>query len=409
MRVSEVSVGLLGYFVGTEHIYAVLLNHRGESQRFCLADCRRVWPKIEALLDVLNQPQMWRSSYPAERLLEFSEDWGGDLLPPHDALQPFDVLIIVPHHFMHGIPIHLVKSGNEPLCRILGVAYCSSGTLFARCAERNRARLFDADNWTFPWGEDGTAPNGPAISTCLSYGIDVLTDNDVAYMALAQRFAGKFPHNFPLTSRTHLINALARNGNHPTEPDAICIVCHAYHDVDKPERSGLLLGGDPFFTVRRGIEIHGGCALSVCDEPFADVPLRLDLDPFDPAHHGLPGPDVEVMTGEEVGIFANTHAQLVALFGCSTGTGKVAGGDAFVSHSYQWLKAGYPSVVSNLWEADFQVVGEWGDLFAANWVNLRQPKALAAREATLQLLSNRPELEQRPDLWGCLCLMGDWL
>ena len=157
----------------------------------------------------------------------------------------------------------------------------------------------------------------------------------------------------------------------------------------------------------RNVRVHGDTTLRVKDLPFAEIPLR--LEPVQPRPEATRIFDAEVLATSELRVHCETDAQLVALFGCSTATGAAASNDDYVSHAYQWLKAGAASVIANLWEADFPIISDWAQRFAVNWVQRRQPKALAAREATRGLLADRPDLAGQPALWGSVSLLGDWL
>ena len=65
---------------------------------------------------------------------------------------PPDVLVIVPHGFLHDIPLHLVARNDdaEPLGCASGVTYVSSQSLFARCVARNQARCRQFGEWLLP-------------------------------------------------------------------------------------------------------------------------------------------------------------------------------------------------------------------------------------------------------------------
>jgi hypothetical protein len=414
MRVSDLSVGLVAYYVGTEHLYALLVDQDGNIERFRLTSCKQAIPQIQLLLSALEQPFAWTASRRASIVRDFCQGWGRELIPPGDQIRRFDVLVVVPHHWMHGVPLHLVecyKSG--PLGRVQGIAYCSSATQFERCAERNRARMSDPHRWTFPVGNDTATVSGPPVTTCLSYGVDVLTDQDPAYRKLAEVFANRFPDKAIATARPEVKNALDESHRIATaktewvHPDVICLVCHGYCDNAVVYRSGLLLATRLGGVSMRNVRVHGDTMLRVQDHPFAEIPLRLDPKRPRSAPVGIFEP--EVLSIGELQVFSETDAQLVALFGCSTGTGTVNSADDFVTLANQWLKAGAASAVANLWEADFRVITEWVERFAKNWVELRQPKAIAAREATNGLLADRPDLVDQPLLWGSLSVLGDWL
>lgn len=87
----------------------------------------------------------------------------------------------------------------------------------------------------------------------------------------------------------------------------------------------------------------------------------------------------------------------------------MASADDHASLAYQWLKAGAASVLANLWEADLPFITRWTEIFVANWTAARRPKAIAARDSTRILLSQHPDLADRPHVWGSLALFGDWL
>jgi CHAT domain-containing protein len=414
VRVSDLSVGLLAYYIGTEYLYVLMVDQAGKITRFRLSSCERILPRIDLLMNVLEQPYAWTSSQRATVMRDFSRGWGRELLPPFDRLRPFDILLIVPHHTLHGVPLHLVNSDQEQLLASnYGIAYCSSCTLLARCIERNRARQVNASTWTFPLANDGAQAVGPPVTSCLSYGVDVLTGKDEAYRHLAQIFAQHFADIAIGTSRNQIKTALDPSHRSPNgqarwvHPDVICLVCHGYYNANTADLSGLLLAARRGVIDMRNVLVHGNTVLRVQDHPFADIPVQ--LDPVQPrsAPRGIFDP--EPMTTGELRVHCETDAQLVALFGCSTGTGAVASADDYVSLAYQWLKTGVSSVIANLWEADFPIITDWVERFATNWVRLRQPKAIAAREATRALIVDRPELIDDAALWGSLVVLGDWL
>jgi len=413
MRVCDLSVGMLSYCVGSEHVFAVLLDGDGRVRRFQLARCADALPRIETLMDALGQPLAWIPSRRAAVIRQFSEEWGATLLPPAAALESFDVLLIVPHQFLHGVPLHLAELGGETLATTHGVAYCSSATLLARCAERNAVRRVDPCAWTFPMNGDDAVPSGPPVRSCKSCAADILTAKDSIYQALARDFASHFAETTLGYTRADVKTALdpARRISGAmaasVAPDALCVVCHGHVDTVQNDRSGLLLWGTPGWISVQHVRVHDDTTLRVQDHPFADLPLRLE---------SVPPPDTapvafttEMLTTGELGVMCESDEQLVALFGCSTGTGAVASNDDFVSLAYQWLKIGATSVVANLWESDLEALTKWSHEFVDRWVRVRQPKAIAARDATRAFLASNPDVANQPELWGCMALLGDWL
>jgi CHAT domain len=156
MRVADIQVGLLMYFVGTRNIYAVLVDQRGNRSPFQLMACDRALPLIHELLDALQHPLQWSPQQASRVVSAFCFDWGKNLLPPTTTLSSFDVLIIIPHYTLHGLPFHIVwqDEQNQFLAVTHGVTYCSSGTLFTRCVERNIARLDGITTWQFAMSDD---------------------------------------------------------------------------------------------------------------------------------------------------------------------------------------------------------------------------------------------------------------
>ncbi len=412
MHVCDLSIGLVFYCVGTEHVFALLLDGEGNQQRFELARCTDVFPRISTLMDAFDQPLGWVSSRKAVIINQFVNEWGASLLPPENVLRRFDVLIIVTHHFLHGLPLHLVRLGGEILATTHGISYCSSATLLHRCFERNRARRFDTQAWSFPLHGDGDRAVGPPVHTCMSCAVDVLTDKDIAYQKFASTFAGYFPGTSHACSRNDVKIALnpylrkTQDRSSETSPDVICFVCHGHVDALHIDRSGLLLTGSPKFMVLQNVSMPGNIPIHIKDFPFAEIPVW--MEPVQPSNNPS-SLEAEMMSIGEMQVTCKSDAQLVALFGCSTGSGVVSSNDEYLSLATQWLKIGASSVIANLWEADLEVLTEWSHRFVDNWIQLHQPKAIAIREATRALLVDHPHLSEQPDLWGCIALFGDWL
>ncbi len=414
MRVSDLSIGMISYCVGIEHVFALLLDDEGNVQRFQLARCAEVFPRIDALMNALRNPLGLTPSRRAEEVRQFALGWGSSLLPPIDVLKRFDILLVVPHHFLHGVPMHLVHLDGQPLATTHGISYCSSATLLYRCFERNKARTFDPRAWNFPLHDDDTLPEGPAIRTCNSCGVDILTGKNEAYRKLAEIFASHFPEMNLGFCRNEIKSSLSpahrrTPGALPAivEPDVICLVSHGHIDTIQIERSGLLLLGTPGLVSMQNILVHGDITLRVRDHPFAEIPLR--LEPEQPITDSSMYLEPEIMTTSELAVQCECDAQLVALFGCSTGSGIIGSNDDYLCLATQWLKIGAASVIANQWEADLEVLGEWSHRFVEHWKQLRQPKAIAWREATCALLADRPDWTDQLDLWGCIALFGDWL
>ena len=380
---SGVSTALLAYHVGAERIFVVSVGQDGALRHFPLLRCEEAVPRIDRLLGALRQPATTTPTALSRLLDEFSSGWGRELLPPPEAIADRDVLIVVPHDLLHGLPLHLVRLGDRFLATSHGITYCPSTTLFRRCVARNAARRREA----------------PENRTCAMTGVDVLTGNDDEYRRLAEAFGAHFAAASWLESRFALKNLL--DPQLPGTADVLCVVCHGYFDESLPIRSGLLLqdwhaGG---VTGVRKVTVHRRDFLRFRDWPFASVPVTGGDRQFEPA----------ALTVGELMVHCRTSAELVALFGCSTGTGQLGAGDDYEGLASQWLKIGAASVLANMWEAHLPVLRELAHRFVVHWEGGALPKALALRAATLELLEDDPALVGRPELWGSLSLLGDWV
>lgn len=391
MNVKELRVGILTYFVGTEYVYASLTGS-GNVQQFRLARWDRIFPFIDELLEAMERGSLSATLAPPE-FHSFVYEWGRELLPPTTALRPFDVLVIIPHNVLHGLPLHTIflEEEGQFLAASHAITYCSSATLLTRCMDRNRARQHDLAAWQFALreGEPVAGPERPF--SCVGVGTDVIGDRTSGYRSLSEKFASYFEDT--LTECATRNFKIRLKGDRRWE--AVCIVCHGYLDPVTPDNSGLLLEKDPGITIRP-IHLHRGSYYDFRDLPFRYLPTQVK-----------PRLDAELMTVSELKVDCLTDAQIVALFGCFTGAGHLTSGDDFSTMAYQWLKIGAASALANLWEADVDFILRWSPYFLTKWLVQRQPKAIAWREANRAFLAESPDTS--PYYWGVISLFGDWL
>jgi CHAT domain-containing protein len=392
MRVADVRVSLLAYFIGTDYVYCALHDASGREQLFRLAPCGDVLPRLEGLIEAIDGT--CTRARREHALVEFARGWGRALLPPPIAINSCDVLVIIPQGALHGIPLHAIEpeDGAPPLALTHGVTYAPSGTLFVRCVDRNAARRFDPFAWTFPSAGGDGAP--PRPRRCRAAAVDVKHHRSGEYEALARLFLEGFEEKrWRDGSRTSI---KPRRHASDDDDDVICIVCHG-HDDPRPGRSGLLLAATPFSAREMTIPIHYGEPHAFRDLPFHDVPasvaVREDCRP-------------EILSVDELMVGCSTDAQLVALIGCSTAAGQTTSGDEFVSLANQFLKIGAATVLGSMWALDFEFASSWVPRFLHRWRDLREPKALSMRA------SLREELQGTPwpvSEWAVPALCGDWL
>lgn len=174
--------------------------------------------------------------------------------------------------------------------------------------------------WEFALGEE-VHPAGPEPPRRrVGIGAYIIGNKTKDYRRLAEAFVSYFdnPVTFPIATRSIKIRL---KGDERWE--VVCIACHGYYDIANPNNSGLLLEKDAGIVIRP-IFLHGGTYYDFRDLPFKYLPV--EINPFSEA---------ELMTVSELKVDCYTDAQLVALFGCSTGAGHVVSGDDFSSMAYQ--------------------------------------------------------------------------
>jgi len=397
--VGDLRVGAVEYISGSSRLQAAVIDDRGQARLFPLCRAAECFGEAHQLLDALEGP-----STPKERerlLSDFSTGWGRLLLPPFEAIAGFDVLVLIPHHTLHALPLHAIWIEDEKaslgVCR--AVTYCSSATLFTRCVERNQARRADCGAW-IP-GDAGTAPVSapPLPRLCAGIATDAWDGKDEAYRGLGERFGSHFEvSQGPEMTRFGIKRPYQPDGPNPSTYDAIYMVCHGYYDPVQPLNSGLLVGLPLSGTLIRPITLPGGTVVHFRDLPFRELPREIVP---------RPGIHAEMMTIAELQLEGFTQAELVALLGCSTGAGHVLAADTIESMGYQWLKLGTASVLAGLWRLQIGFISDWTGIFLEHWLRFRQPKAIAVREALRAMLARAipPPLYE----WAALQLLGDWL
>jgi len=398
--VGNLRVGAIEYLVGSARIEAAVIDEQAQSRLYPLCRVDECLAEAHQLLDVLEGP-----STPNERarlLQSFSAGWGRKLLPPFEAIAGFDVLVLIPHHTLHALPLHAIwiEEENASLAACRGVTFCSSATLFTRCAQRNAARRIDCTKWLS--GDPSTPPVSapPMPRLCAGIASDAWDGKDESYRRLGELFGSHFEAcNGPSILRLGIKRPYrAGSDDDPPTYDAIYFVCHGYHDPVQPANSGLLVSNPLPGTVERFIHLPGGQGSHFRDLPFRELPR--EIVPRPEAH-------AEMMTIAELQVEGFTQAELVALLGCSTSAGHVLSGDLMQSMGYQWLQLGAASVLASLWRLDIEFVSNWASAFLNNWLRFRQPKAIAWREALRAMLAGPipPPLYH----WAAVQLMGDWL
>lgn len=324
------------------------------------------------------------------QLKEFAESWGKTLLPRTILHHPPDVLVIVPHGWLHDIPLHLVQSNDgRPLGARSGVAYASSHTLFTRCTERNQQRKA-SDTGEF----DTTPPwTGPLRNRNVTIAVaDVRHDDDRLFDIVGNAVADAFSADDHVTTLQAELAVLPMVAYDLKRSDVLCLIAHGWIDPEDRLASGLFvldLNATSYFSAAAY-----GTFVSIRNLPFAHPPAGLDL----------PRPTVLLSTAQ-LEIFFESKQELILLFGCSAGSGHLMRGDQPASLAESFLQCGATSIVAPLWDIDISSTALWADAFLQAWHRGRMPKALAARYALGQLHADGIGLERA----GALTLRGDWL
>ena len=399
MRTSELRVAAIVYFVGANDIHGLVIEpHGNRREPFRVGTVLKMFPRVTELLATLSGYGDRRSQDAAFH--DFVDDWGRALLP--DPLPEADVLVIIPHHFLHGLPMHAIRVDATHLGCIAGVTYSPSIRMFLHATQGNPTRL--NRSWEFDLSTE-PADQGPDIPKdhtrfCVAFGADVRAANS-SYHELARQFSDHF-YNSTLIEDDFL-NARFSLKSHGSLPEitpgssVACMVCHGFVDELRPELSGVLVNGSFHTSISHVIRLDNEIEFVIHDYPFR-VP---------PANFIASGAPTEVLTALELAVGPAPGAELVCLFGCSTARGEPLSCDDVGSLAHQWLKTGAASIIASYWELNVEVLHTWIPTFLNNWIGCRQPKAIAMRETFRQLVGSNPKIAELE--WWSLALLGDWL
>jgi CHAT domain-containing protein len=305
-------------------------------------------------------------------LVRFAAGWGRSLIPPAILDDPPDVLVIVPHALLHGLPLHLVQADDgRALACCSGISYASSPTLLLRGAARNPARRAEQ-------AERRVAAGG---------GTDVLSREDDEFRGIATDVLAEFGAAVadPLF-RLEIRSAFRNPAN-----QVACIITHGFVDPSVHGDSGILI--DPPAGVTTFHQRIGDETFTRMDIPVRDVPAGVRT-----------ARPAEVLTLGEIEMDDPTSVELTILLACSAGASDVLQGDEPASLAEAMIRLGSVSVIAPMWACDHLLARAWIRAFLAAWQRGGMPKALAAREAFLALGDGTDVTELGP-----IHLRGDWL
>jgi hypothetical protein len=389
-------VGLV-YVLGREDV-SVAVVERGSWRWLTLAPVRPLLQPAAALRDELADPmKVSRGRVP--RLREFAAGWGRGLLPPEVLESPPDVLVVIPHEFVHQLPLQLVLADDgRALALHSGVAYCSSITLLRRVTRRRPPVL---------------------ARIAAAAGVDVLDDGPDRFAGLAEdarrRFPAELPVSRPAPKGVHHFDpasdprellaklrgsagpgappALGRNRAkqllHDPAADLVCLVAHGFIDPQRHVTSGLLLAAT--IDTWRRLRVYDR-DMTFPDRPLRDAPTTLPIRR-----------DAEVLTLTELELEEPSTAGVVMLVACSAGSSVQLRADEPGSLAESLLRRGGSSVIAPMWDCDFGLASTWTQAFLDAWTTGKQPVALAMRDAFGAL-----DEGDDPSALGPFHLRGDW-
>jgi CHAT domain-containing protein len=369
MVLSDLDVAGLVYLVTSRRIHVALVRH-GSCEWIELADVDKVLDPIAALRDELADTwAVTRRRLPG--LARFAQGWGRSLIPAGILREPPDILVLVPHAFLHSIPLHLIQADNgQSLACCSGTSYASSPTLLLRTAACNPAR--GSATWRPPQAAGG--------------GTDVLGPGPDEFHAIASEVLENFGANPTVPfGRTAVRTAMRRRAA------TLCIVTHGFVDSDDHADSGILLDLDDRVE-RRSTRVADDYHVLV-DVPTNDLPAGL--------HTTRPA---QVLTLHEIGMDDPAQAELTMLLACSAGASEVLQGDEPGSLAEALLRVGSVSVIAPMWVCDYAFARAWVQAFLSAWGERGMAKAMAAREAFLALDDGTDVAQLGP-----IHLRGDWL
>lgn len=363
--------GLVYLATNNEIQVAVVERHASCWTKLCAV--RDVLGPIAELRDELADTQaVSRRKLP--RLTCFARDWGRLLLPPAVLAEPPDVLLIVPHALLHGLPLHLVRadSGRALAC-CSGISYASSPTFLLRAAARNPAR-------------HGTRPDRRSAA---GGGTDVLTTGEDTLRSIATEVLGEFGTQQDRFLARSEVRASLRGRAH----QVACVIAHGHIQPDDYAESGLLIDRPPGIGMSERRQYIDGMEFARLDGPACcDLAGVRSTRPAD------------ILTIGEIERDEPAQVELAILLACSAGASEVIAGDEPASMAEAMLRVGCVSAIAPMWDCDYALARAWIRPFLSAWNQHGMPKALAAQEAFLALGDGTDVTALGP-----VHLRGDWL
>jgi CHAT domain len=391
---SDLRVAAVSYLVDQDGVHT-LVNSASGAHWTRLATTGDEVAKVDGLRrELRNRDAVTEGRTPL--LNEFAAEWGNRLLPPEILAAPPDVLVLVPHNWLHDLPLHLVQCHGRPLGTLCGVSYASSHTLFIRCTQRNTRRT-RADAGMFDAGPPWTGPvQNRSMITAVA---NVNSPTDELFGIVASAVSGAFSAADSVRTVTAHVSTAELAGNDVQEsPDVLCLIAHGWIDPEDRLFSGLLVLGDTGLTNYFHVTVNGK-VLSLRLLPFAEPPATRNETTQNETRRAA------LLSAAQLEIFFECRQELILLLGCSAGSGALMSGDQPASLAESFLQCGAVSVVAPLWDIDVRSTARWAGAFLEAWHRGALPKAIAARHAFSEMNAAGIGLGRA----GALTLRGDWI
>jgi CHAT domain-containing protein/tetratricopeptide (TPR) repeat protein len=205
--------------------------------------------------------------------------------------RPGDVIRIVPHGVLHGLPLHALTVDKQPLIDRNAVCFLPSASAMIYCdAKRTGQRA----------------------------SVAVFADSlgDLANARVEARLVASLWHTRAIVGGEVNAVSLRKVLAYDPPPDLIHIACHIAFDHADPMQSGVLVA-----------------------------------NPDDTEAAGYAREDADCLSAREI-IELSLKCDLVTLSGCESGVSRRYIGDELFGLTRAWLYAGTPSVVVSLWPVD---------------------------------------------------------
>ncbi|MEV2224428.1 CHAT domain-containing protein [Nocardia vinacea] len=395
--VCELDVAAVAFHVSESIISCSVIQPDGQASRHVIGPVEDFLPSIDAVVDGLARTtDVARGRVAALR--RFVSGPAMNLLPGSVRQAPPDVLVIIPHGILHGVPLHLLHvECGVPLCSVAGVTYSSSLSEFVQCAKRNPARQRVG-------AEALEVRDQPAVPRRVAaYCGDVLGREEARFQEIKSAVEAAVEHRLVQVGDRGEMKLLVRAWGRkpPAEPlDAVVVVAHGYVDPVSHDLSGVLVVRKATGHIERGGRMWEPIAMDGLGVFYLpDLPASLPPSGWD-----VP-PGTETLTIADLRTSTLSGVPLVALFGCSAGWSRLVRGDVPSSFGQAFLTVGSSTVVAPSWDAEVGTSAQWARYFFTAWSKFRWPAALSATYATDLLHRSGVPVEH----YGAFTLRGDWL